>query len=213
MPTSTGKVAKVVKADKTVQPLPFQLITKLADIKKETDALKVDGANYQHRTHVLACSVLAAVSRHGNINVLTHFLASVPDMVRVNALQSWFEAFGQVSYAPLKEGETPVWRIDRSKKTKLGDAMVKPFWKFKAHEGAPYEPLDMKKWLEQAIARLTKDAQKTGTSHDHLVLFLKTYNPEMEQGKPTQVTTADLIQQNAIQQAQANAANGAPAHH
>ncbi|AGC35984.1 hypothetical protein HOS23_gp01 [Rhizobium phage RHEph09] len=157
--------------------------------------------------------MLQAVSRHGNINVLTHFLAAVPEMVRTNALQSWFEAFGQVSYSAIKEGETPVWRIDRSKKVKLGDAMAKPFWKFKAHEGAPYEPLDMKKWLEQAISRLTKDAQKTGNSHDHLVLFLKTYNPEMEQGKPTQVTTADLIQQNAIQQAQANAANGAPAHH
>ncbi|QIG73221.1 hypothetical protein [Rhizobium phage RHph_I40] len=211
MTKTTVKTAKTSTPKATKGALPFALITKLADIRKETDLLKTDAANVQHRTHVLACSVLAAVSRHGNINVLTHFLASVPEMVRVNALQAWFEAHGQVSYKALEEGDEPAWRIDRTKKVKLGDAMTKPFWKFKAHEGAPYQAIDMNKWLEQAITRLTKDAEKTGNKHDHLLMFLKTYTPEMEKTLP-EPNTSDLIKQNAAQQAQANA-NGAPVQH
>lgn len=167
--------AKVAKAPKAA-PL-FALIVGAKPIAEKTAEIKSRGADLQQDVHILACSVLAHVGKHSNINVLTDFLAAVPDMVRVNALKTWFETFGQVSFSALKEGDKPSWRIDRTKKVRLGDAMVKPFWKFKANEGVPYQPLDMAKYCEQQIKTLERDARLSGHNHDTLIMFLKTYQP------------------------------------
>lgn len=152
---ASGKTASVaVKAT-----APFALLTKVKDIQAESTRLKGVGNSYQHDLHVLACSVLQHVHKNGQINVLVHFLADIPDSVRVNSLQTWFETFGIVSYKAAMPGDKAAWRIDRTKTTKLGDAMVKPFWKFKALEGAPYQPLDMNKFIESTIKTLTKDKE------------------------------------------------------
>lgn len=134
------------------------LMTSLKDIKAETVYIATTGKEMQERIHRLACSVLAHTHKHRNINVLTDFLAAVPDMVRKNALQQWFETFGSVEFTAAKDGDKPAWRMrPAGHKVRLGDAMVKPFWKFKANEGAPYQAMDMKAYLQTNISKLEKD--------------------------------------------------------
>lgn len=178
MSTASGKLAPKPAGMKSAPAVA--IITAKNELLARIDKWAASGSELQAETHVLACSVLAHTAKHGNINILTGFLEKTPAMVRLNALSAWFEAFGQLTYGPLKDGDDPMWRIDRTKKAKLGDAMVKPFWKFKAHEGMPYQPLDMAKWCEQTIKRLEKDAKEAKVNHDHLIMFLKTYNPQSE---------------------------------
>lgn len=134
------------------------IMTSLKDIKSATDMIKTSGKELQELVHRTACSVLAHTHKHRNINVLTDFLDAVPDMVRKNALQQWFETFGSVEFTAAKEGDKPSWRMrPTGHKVRLGDAMVKPFWKFKANEGAPYQAMDMKAYLQSNISKLEKD--------------------------------------------------------
>jgi len=156
------------------------LILKKKDIATRTKALKTSAADMQHEVHVLACSVLAFVAKHRNINVLTQFLDAVPDMVRVNSLQLWFETFGGLTYS--KEKDTKGWHFDSSKKVQLGEAMVKPFWRFKALEGAPYQPIDFDAWSNQTIKKLEKDAKATGKDYSAIIMALKTHKDDTKTG-------------------------------
>lgn len=153
MSASQGKTAKTVA---TATPT-VAIIQSKVELNKRIVALKASAADLQFEMHVLACSVLVHLEKHRNLNVLDHFLDAVPDMVRVNSLKMWFETFGTVSFTPAKEGEKPAWRFDAAKKVKLGDAMAKPFYKFKALEGAPYKPLVMDNYVKQQITALEKD--------------------------------------------------------
>ena len=98
-------------------------------------------------------------------------------MVRKNALQMWFETYGQLTFSAVNEGDKPAWRIDRSKKQRLGEAMDKPFWKIKGMEGVKYVPLKMDTYLDQQIKKLEKDQKETGANHSALIMALKTYKP------------------------------------
>jgi hypothetical protein len=153
----------------------FTLFVKLADIKAETARLNTVGSTYQADLHVLACSVLAHVSKNRNVTVLQHFIESLPAAVRVNSVQKWFETFGNVSYSAIEGSKESCWRLDNTKKTRLGEAMIKPFWKFKANEGMPYTPLDMDTWTAQTIKKLETDQKEAKRDHSALILALKGY--------------------------------------
>ena len=179
-------IAKGKKAETAKAAAPaVKIMTSQKAILKEANELKAIGASYQQRLHVLACSVLAHVAKHGQINVLVHFLETVPDMVRVNSLQKWFETFGNVTFSALDntDSKKATWRVDNSKKVRLGDAMVKPFWQFKANEGVAYEPLDLDKFIERNVKMLQKDVdecKKAGKDFSKslaLLTALKTHNP------------------------------------
>jgi len=152
------------------------LILKKKDIDTRTAALKTSAKDMQHEVHVLACSVLSFVAKHRNMNVLTQFLDAMPEMVRVNSLMKWFETFGELTYGPLNEGDKPSWRFDASKKWRIGEAMVQPFWKFKALEGAAYIPLDFNAWANAAIKKLEADSKATGRDYSPLIMALKTHH-------------------------------------
>ena len=142
---------------KLVEAKAVNIITSKKEIEERTVALGKRLSTDQTEAHILACSVLAHTAKHGNINVLTQFLETLPAMIRVNSVSMWFETFGQLSYDFAVEGDKPSWRIDRTKKVRLGEAMVKPFWKFKANEGAPYKPLVMDTYLYEQIKKLERD--------------------------------------------------------
>lgn len=148
---SHGKNAKAVVA----ATAPIAIISKKTELEARIAALKTSAKDVQHEIHVLAVSTLAFVAKHKNINVLTQFLDAMPEMVRINGLKTWFETFGNVTYDA--SGEAATWRIDGNKKVRLGDAMVKPFWKFKATEGKAYEPLNMQTFIDTQIKRLEAD--------------------------------------------------------
>lgn len=136
-----------------------------AEINKATDSLKSRGSSLQKDAHILACSVLAHVAEHHDIRVLSRFLAAFPDMARVNAVRSWFEAFGPVTF----NGNTPSYVKDG--KTRLGDAMETPFWKFKPEP--EYKPIDRDAALDTLIKRLEKDQAITERDHSALITSLK----------------------------------------
>jgi hypothetical protein len=160
------------KANKTAV-IGMTMFTTTKAIATETERLKRVGVSYQVDLHVLACSVLAHLGKNGNIGIVTQFIEAVPDVVRVNALKDWFEAFSKCTFigADGKVMKTPAYA--KGKAQRLGEAMEKPFWKFKANEGAPYKPLVMQDYLGQQITKLEKDAKETKADHTLLIAAFK----------------------------------------
>lgn len=169
-------MSKNAKTAKAAAPA-FDIMKKITDIRAEIARVGDVGKNLQHDIHKLACSVLAHTAKHGRIQVLEQFLEAMPDMIRKNSLQMWFETFGQLTFSAAEGSDVKgkTWHIDRSKKVRLGEAMEKPFWKFKALEGAPYKPLEMDSWLEKQVKALEKDAKETGRNHNAIIAALKGY--------------------------------------
>lgn len=142
------------------------LFTAEADINKAIESIKRRGASLQADMHKVACSILLHLGKHQDVRVLRRFLEAVPEMSRANALRQWFETFGPVSY----EGGKAVY--DREKKVRLGNAIEKPFWRFKANEGTPYVPL-MDQYFKNQISKLEKDQRETKRDHSALIAALK----------------------------------------
>ncbi len=170
----------------TVKAKPaVALIDTIKGINAEIERVRSVGKDLQHDMHVLACSVLAHVGKHGDTRPCTAmvdaFIAACPDMVRVNSLKQWFETFGRISFADHKAC------FVKSKAQRLGEAMEKPFWRFKALEGAPYQPLDIDSWLDKQVKALEKDkaaALKANPQADvqkqtKLIFALKTHNVQV----------------------------------
>lgn len=160
--TETVKTVKfnAIKSDK--------LDAAIAGVAKRGQTLQAD-------MHRVAASVLLHVGSTGDIRPIYKLLAAMPEMARTNGLRNWFEQFGPVKITAREDGTDHVQFV-KDKPTKLGDALAKPFWKFSAKEGQPYEPIDVLKMAEQAIKRLEKDAKETGRDHSALINALKTAN-------------------------------------
>jgi hypothetical protein len=142
----------------------LKLYATAAEIENATIAFSKAGVRLQSEAHKLACSVLAHVGEHGDIRVVSRFLDGFPEMSRVNAVRSWFEAFGPISF----EGNDP--KFVRGAKTRLGEALETPFWQFKPE--AEYKPLNAAAELERLAKRLRTDAKKTGADHSHVIQAL-----------------------------------------
>lgn len=138
------------------------------NLNSEIEKYAKTAATLQTRTHVLACSVLKHYGEHKDVRMVLKFIAAVPEMVRVNGLKLWFEAFAPIKFTD----EGAIYLKDG--KYKLGEALDKPFWKFKAVEGAPYEAIDLLKYAQQQIKKLEKDQEKTGRNHSALIAVFNT---------------------------------------
>lgn len=149
-----GKIAKVAAA---AQPT-VKVITGSKAIMAEIRSFGEDARTMQYRLHVLACSVLAHVGRNGDKRpvaaMLAEFDRQVPDMVKQNALRSWLETFGKITFTDGVPG------YDGSKTQRLGEAMEKPFWKFKSVEGVKYVPLKIDAFIESNCKKLREDIAK-----------------------------------------------------
>ena len=143
----------------------MQLYNTLAEITEACNKFYARGQSLQTEAHKIACSVLAHVEQHSDVRVVAKFLATMPELSRVNALRSWFEEFGPIAF----EKGNPLFV--KGKATHLNLAMAMPFWKFKVEE--PYVPVDAKKALENLIKRLTKDAKHTGIDYSSTIQALR----------------------------------------
>jgi hypothetical protein len=135
----------------------LKLYTTVAAIEAACVAFGKRATTLQDEAHKIACSVLAHVGEHSDVRVVTKFLESMPGSYRTNAVRSWFETFGPITF---NEGKAV---FCKNRKTRLGEAMEKPFWKFKPEEA--YVPIDAAKALESLIKKLQKDQKETGTDH------------------------------------------------
>lgn len=143
----------------------LKLYTTVAAIEAACVAFGKRADTLQNEAHKIACSVLAHVGEHSDVRVVAKFLDAMPGSYRTNAVREWFETFGPITFDKNK----PVFCQGR--KTKLGEAMEKPFWKFKPETA--YVPLEAAKALESLIKRLEKDTKETGTDHAATIAALK----------------------------------------
>lgn len=153
------------------KPVELKLFETLPEIEAGIKSIGSRGATLQRDMHKVACSVLKHVGTHGDVRVVQKlvlsFIQAMPKMARVNSLKKWFETFGPLKFAGNKVSYV------RDGKTRLGDAIGKPFWKFAANEGVEYVPLDLAKVLERMIESIEKDADKTGRDHSALLASLE----------------------------------------
>jgi hypothetical protein len=158
----------------------IKLIEGESNIIKAFDSIKRRGVSLQRELHIAACSVLAHVGKHKDIRLVTRALESVPDMVRGNALRSWFDAFAPVTFDKGKA------KYDSSKQVRLADAMGKPFWSFKAKEGTEYESPNFAKLIESLVKRLETDQLKVGSNHADAIAMLNELATAYELAEPSE---------------------------
>jgi hypothetical protein len=137
----------------------------------------------QMEAHVIACSILKHVEKHGDIRMVNTLLAAVgkENMLRMNALKEWFEKFGKIAFE--KDNACYVG----SAKTRLADAMAVPFWKLVKE--AVYQPLNMSTYIEKQIKLLQKDIKNTpNADHAPQLALIKALN---EHSKTVATTLAN----------------------
>lgn len=165
---------------KSVKPA-IALLGTVKSIETAIASIHTVGQSLQADMHLVACSVLQHVGKHKDTRVLMKLINAMPEMARKNSLIQWFETFGNVKYST----ETKEFVLIADKPVKLGNAIDKPFWKFKANEGMPYEPMDIAKYVDQQVAKLTKDAKETNTDHSGLINALRAYKAGVTLMQPT----------------------------
>lgn len=146
----------------------MNLLTKVKDIDTAIAGIHSAGQSLQTQMHMVACSVIQHYAKHNDKRVVLKLLQAMPEMARGNALREWMNAFGTFTV-----GDKDEIIAAPGKKLKLADAIAKPFYKFKAKEGAPYEPLEMDKWIERQIKALRKDQAETKRDHSVLIAHLQ----------------------------------------
>lgn len=160
---------------KTVKPA-LALLGTVKAIETAILGIHERGQTLQADMHLVACSVLQHVGKHKDTRVLLKLLNAMPEMARKNSLIQWFETFGNVKYST----EAKSFVLVADKPVRLGNAIDKPFWKFKANEGMPYEPIDMAKWIDQQVKKLTKDQAETKQDHSALINAMRAYKAGVE---------------------------------
>lgn len=158
-------IAKLYKADK---------------IDGRIELLHRNGQKMQTEMHKLACSVLYNLGKTKDVRQVLKFINAMPEMARVNGLRAWFEKFGCIAFHE-DDNKVVTAKYVRDKTTDVGAAIEKPFWKFSAKEGAPYEPLDMQKWASATLQKLRKDTEKTGADHTALIAAIEQNVPSETQ--------------------------------
>ena len=153
-------------------------------LEQKMEAFGKSMAKQQAEAHKIACSVLLHFGQFKDTRIVQRFLMLVPDMVRTNGLRAWFEAHAALRFIVDESGAEPVeqcvyvkdkWK-DHKEAIKLGEAITKPFWKFKAVEGKPYQPINEAEYVSGIIQRLRQDTVKTGNDHTQLLKALEMYN-------------------------------------
>lgn len=185
--TTTTKAITIAKMPKLFEG---------AALDKAINELHGKGQRMQDHMHKLALSVLVHVGTHKDIRIVHRFVQAMPAMARTNGLRAWFEKFGPVKFTEV-DGVEQITFI-ASNPAKPGDANQKPFWKFSATEGKPYEALDITKATEQFIQRLEKDAKATGRDLTALIEAIKHGRAEVAVGRkpvavPASQATVDTV--------------------
>ena len=160
--SKTSKTAAVA-----APAVKIALLTSVKAIEAGIDAIHVNGQALQTQMHTVACSVLMHLGKNKDIRIVMKLLNAMPDMARKNSLMLWFETFGAVKF----EGKEAMHVKDKA--TRMADAMAKPFWKFKANEGVPYEALDVVALINSTIKKLERDTKETKIDHSAILHSLR----------------------------------------
>jgi len=144
----------------------FPLFTTVKQIDAAILEIHTTGQTLQTLMHKTACSVLNHLAKNRDIRVVQKLLLSMPESSRVNALRTWFETFGPITF----DGNDATYAKD--KPTNLAKAIGTPFWKLVPEK--PYEAMDVAAAIEKLIDRLSIDTKKAGVDHTAVIKGLRT---------------------------------------
>jgi hypothetical protein len=106
-----------------------KLVSKAVTPKLKKTAPKRAKSNHQKaREHIHECAlkIIEHIGRYGDIRLAIRFLKELPDQHTQDAIKVWFCTFGKVSINHNDSG----LGFDRNKRTRIGSATAKPYWKF-----------------------------------------------------------------------------------
>lgn len=147
---------------------------KLYDAKqlpKQIFGLGKSGASWQQESHRVACSIVALFGENNDVRIvmplIDKLVAAMPEAMRLNSLKLWFEAHAPIKFSTSEEikAGTPAVQYVKGGKFKLGDAMAKPYWKFKAQEGVAFHAVDLMADIGKLLKRIeahNKGAEAAG---------------------------------------------------
>jgi hypothetical protein len=162
----------MTKAANAVTAPALKLTTDVKKIEAMLTSIHRRGLTLQDDIHLALCSVLQHVGKHADTRLIDTAMAALPDMVRKQAVQKWFTAFGPVEF----DGDDVM--LVKGKATKLGDAMAMPFYKF--NPKLDYVALtdeDIAGMIEKLAKRLKTDAKKTQRDHSAMIHALTKIKP------------------------------------
>lgn len=150
--TSTTPVAKATvtgKAKPVAAPTKarFVLIESEAKINAAIASIAKSGAKLDTLVHQAAVSCLKHIDVHHNVTVMTKLVDALPPSARKNAVRDWAIAFGKLGW----DETAKCFTYDKAKSTMLEEAMVMPYWKYKAEP--EYVPFDINKALSNVLAK------------------------------------------------------------
>lgn len=150
----------------------LKLLSAVKDIEAALVSIGRRGATLQADIHVALCSVLQHVGKHSDTRLIDVAMAALPDMVRKQAVQKWFTAFGPVEF------EQDDVLFVKGKKTLLGDAMDNPFYGF--NPKLDYVALTddaIVGMIDKLAKRLKTDGKKTQRDHSAMINALAKIKP------------------------------------
>lgn len=148
----------------------FALIKTVRGIEENIDLLKKSGKSYQLKLHQVAASCLNHVAEHNDTRLLNKLISVVPTGFRSNAIRSWAEHYGNVTWSADKKALV----YDKAKKPNIEGAIRQAPWEFKPEPA--YRPFNLiamlqrvVKQAEQRVDELNAEAQEKGITLETLM--------------------------------------------
>lgn len=125
-----------------------------AGIDKTIVSIAKRGKAMDNDIHLVACSIVAHIEKHGDITKVEKLVNAMPQASRKSALKDWFLVMAKVSY----DMKNKAFVFDKAKVTMQEDAEATPFWEFKPEP--EYKPFDIQASINAIIAKATKAMER-----------------------------------------------------
>ena len=155
-PTKTANGATSTEAKETAQVQLVSEKTLYASTKAIEAAIaeaSTKGNELQLEYHKIACSVIVHLGRNFDIRVFNRLIDTMPEGLRKDSMQAFFDKYSVIVFDDNGEAS-----IDKTKGTRLGDALANAWWK--AKKATPYIPYNFLDTLKKALDVAQKRAKK-----------------------------------------------------
>lgn len=158
---------------KNATPVVSLKLYNAKELPKQIYGLSKSGASWQAESHRVACSIIALFGENNDVRIvmplIEKLVASMPEAMRLNSLKLWFEAHAPIKFSTTEQikGGAPAVQYVKGGKFLLGDAMAKPYWKFKAQEGVAFHAVDLQADIKKLLKRIeahNKGAAEAGVA-------------------------------------------------
>jgi len=160
---NTTVATVVAKADNSNTPI----VTK-ESLYKTTKAIEAAivaaiaaGNTVQQEYQRIACSAMVHLYQHGDIRIVRHLLATLPEGMRKVSMATFFDKFAPVTFDD--DGEV---HYNKERKLDLAGALSLAWWK--AAKEAVYTPFVLEAELKKLIEKASKKLAKGVKEGDHV---------------------------------------------